>query len=75
MTELKIAERLKELQKEVGLTQEQIGKKLYVCGLTYFNYEHGKRVPAIDFVINAAEFFGVSLDYLVGISDDREGTE
>jgi len=75
MTELKIAERLKELRKEADLTQEQAGKKLYVCGNTCSNYERGERVPGIDFVVNAAEFFGVSLDYLVGLSDDREDEE
>lgn len=45
----------------------QLGKK------TLYNYEHGERVPPLEVAISLADYFGVSLDYLVGRVDDPNG--
>ena len=63
------SERLKELRKEAGLSQNQLAKE---CGLTngaIAFWELGKRVPNLDAVIVLADYFKVSLDYLAGRED------
>lgn len=71
----KFALRFKKLRKETGLTQEQFLKQynnIYNRSFTapaISQYENGKRIPEIDALIDFADFFGVSLDYLVGNSD------
>lgn len=65
-------DRFKELRKEKDMTLREMGT---ILGLTESNmslYESGKRQPkgAEDF-IKIADFFGVSLDYLMGRTDDR----
>lgn len=65
----KFAERLKELRTEQGLSQQQLAKE---CGLTQSGiglWELNKRVPNLDAVIILADYFKVSIDYLVGRED------
>ena len=62
--------RLKELRKEANLTQEQLAEKL---GLKYFNigdWERGKCEPCIADLIRLAQIFRVSVDYLIGNTED-----
>lgn len=64
------SERIKELRTIKGLTQKQLAKEsgLSVRGIQ--NYELEERVPTLQAAISLADFFDVSLDYLVGRSDD-----
>lgn len=64
-----LAERLKSLRLEKGLTQQQLADELKMNSVTYLRYEKGQREPSIDTLIEIAGFYGVSIDYLVGISD------
>ncbi|MCO7150473.1 helix-turn-helix domain-containing protein [Vagococcus lutrae] len=64
--------RIGELRREKGLTLKQMGKLLDVKDNTLSQYETGKRDPQVDFLIKTAEFFGVSLEYLIGESDVRD---
>lgn len=63
-------EHLKNLRKSKGLTQKQLAEKLNVSERGIQNYELGERKPTYDILIAIADFFDVSLDYLVGRSDD-----
>lgn len=54
------------LRKENKLTQEDIGKILNITSTGYANYENGKREPTIETLIKLADYYNVSLDYLVG---------
>ena len=65
------AKRLKELRKEKKLTQVQMAAVLEISGRNYQNYELGKYEPDVDGLIKIADYFGVSLDYLLGRSDKR----
>ena len=65
------AKRLKELRKEKKLTQVQMAAVLEISGRNYQNYELSKYEPNIDGLIEIADYFGVSLDYLLGRSDER----
>lgn len=65
-------DRFKELRLEKGLTLKEMGTVLGVTESNMSMYEAGKRQPkgAADF-IKIADFFNVSLDYLMGRTDDR----
>lgn len=52
-----------------GLTQSQIAKLLHVSQNTYSQYEIGTTRFPLDVVIKLAEYYGVSVDYLVGLTD------
>ena len=58
--------RLKELRKEANATQADIAKILGVTVSAYGNYELGQREPTIDFLCKLADYFNVSVDYLIG---------
>ena len=64
-----IGERLIELRKDAGLTQKELSEKLYVNYRTYSGYERNENEAGDDFKIRLAQFFNVSVDYLLGISD------
>lgn len=63
-------ERLSQLRKQKKLTLEQFGLNFNVTKQTTSRWEKGDRLPPLDVVIEIADFFDVSLDYLVGRSDD-----
>lgn len=58
--------RLKELRKDKKITQQQIAKIINVSQVGYNNYETGKREIPLNSLIALADFYNVSLDYLVG---------
>jgi transcriptional regulator with XRE-family HTH domain len=60
---------LRELRNERKLTQQELADKLDVSRMTINFYESNRRTPDINFAIKAANFFNVSVDYLVGNSN------
>lgn len=67
--------RLKELRDSLGLTQAEFGKSVGIAKSTYNNYETGIRDPKSDFWIAVAQKYGVTIDYLMGFSDDPHSVE
>ena len=67
-----LKDRLKELRKERGETQEDLARMLHVQRSTYGEYERGKIRPPAPKLFLIADHYGVSVDYLVGISDYRQ---
>lgn len=65
-------ERIKELRTSKGLTQKQLAEEAKLSERGIQNYELGERVPTLQAAIALADYFDVSLDYLVGRSDDPE---
>lgn len=65
-----IQERLKTLRKRKGVTQKSIADTVSITEVSYQRYEYGKVRPSLDVLIALADYFDVSLDYLVGRSDD-----
>jgi len=57
--------KLKELRKKQGLTQHELGKILNIHRTSINNYEHNYSAPSIETLIQFADYFNVSLDYLV----------
>lgn len=66
------ASRFQALRKEKGLKQKEIAEVLDVSERMIGYYEHGGRYPDFKGLLFIAEYFQVSLDYLVGWSDRRE---
>lgn len=64
--------RMKELRKERKMTQQELADVFSVRVRTYQGYEYGASYPEVTKLIAIADFFDVSLDYLVGRSDVRE---
>ena len=52
-----------------GLTQKEVAKVINVKQNTYSQYEIGVLNYPLDVVIKLAEFYGTSVDYLVGLRD------
>ena len=65
-----IGERLKILRMEQKPTQRAIAKAIGITEVSYQRYEYGTVRPSLDVLIALADYFDVSLDYLVGRSDD-----
>lgn len=57
--------RLKELRIARRFTQDALGKKLSVSQKTVASWENGRTVPDTDKLTEIADFFNVSLDYLL----------
>lgn len=63
-------QRLKELRKEKKLLQKDVASAVNHSITCISDWERGKREPSIDDLIRLADFFGVSIDYLVGREED-----
>ncbi len=61
------------LRKEKGLSQKEVAANLGVSQALLSHYEKGIRECGLDFVVRAANFYGVSADYLLGRSADPDG--
>jgi len=68
-TKIILGERLRELRKELGLTQKEIAKKLNIHSVTYLHYEKSEREPPLALLVDMAKIFYVSVDYLLGVED------
>ncbi len=58
-------ERLQELRKRRGITQEQLAQALFVSRTAVSKWESGRGYPSIDSLIAISEFFGVTVDDLL----------
>ena len=58
--------RLKKMRKANGLTQHQLANELGIYQQAYARYESGDREPNIATLIELANYFDVSVDYLIG---------
>ncbi len=65
--------RLKQLRKRKGLSQLKVAMDLNMNQNTISRYENGEREPGIRELIQLADYFNVSLDYLVGRTDTPVG--
>ena len=63
--------RIAELRKEKHLNQVGLAMKLNISQYMVSAYETGRHQPTMDMLIELADFFNVSIDYLVGKSEIR----
>ena len=62
----KFGELLSELRQSRGMTQKELAKVLYVSDGTISNYENGVHYPDVEKLMDIADFFNVTTDYLFG---------
>ena len=67
--EVFLGKRLKELRIENNLTQKQVAEKLGINSVTYLHYEKSQREPPLSLLADFAGFYGVTVDYLLGLTD------
>ena len=67
--EHKFFERLSELRMESNLSRAQLAEKLSVSVRLISYWENGQRECDFDMLLKIAEFFSVSVDYLMGRND------
>ncbi|MGN0975457.1 MAG: helix-turn-helix domain-containing protein [Gemmiger sp.] len=66
-----MGQRLQQLRKAKGWSQETLGRKVNKAKSVISSYESNQRVPPLDVLTDFAALYGVSLDYLAGV-DQRE---
>jgi transcriptional regulator with XRE-family HTH domain len=71
----KFHEILKELRIEKKISQKQISIDIGISTSHYQSYEYGKTKPTIDNLIKFCQYFNVSADYLIGLSDIKNANE
>jgi len=70
-TEILKYERIRDLRIDKGLTQKTVAEFLNIKQNTYSQYEIGVLNYPIDVVIKLAQYYSTSVDYLVGLTDER----
>ena len=66
------ADRMYELRNEKGYTREELASQLGCLHKMIQDYEEGKLYPHAISMVDIADFFNVSLDYLMGLTECRE---
>ena len=64
--------RLKLLRIEANKSMAQVAREINMPYTTYVNYEKDNREPNSETLIQFADYFGVSVDYLIGRSNNRQ---
>ena len=59
-------ERLRECRQKKGLSQKDAAKEMDIVFRSYRRYECGDSEPTLSVLIKMADFYGVSIDYLAG---------
>ena len=65
--------RIRDLREDHDLKQKQIAEVLQCDQSLYSKYEREERPLPLEYAERLADFYGVSLDYLVGRTDEMQG--
>ena len=64
-------QRLKDLREDADLTQRDVAEMLHLNREVYRRYEKGEREIPVWAVIQLAQFYGDTTDYLLGLTNER----
>lgn len=67
--------RIRDLREDADLTQAQVGKAINVPQRTYAYYESGERMIPPQVLCALADFYQVSVDYLLGRTDKKQSNQ
>lgn len=67
-----IKDKLKEIRENTGMNKKEFASFIGMKYTTYNNYEMGEREPNSDFLVLISRKFDVSIDYILGIQDEKE---
>ncbi len=65
-----VADRIKTLRTERNMGQNLLAKELNVSNASISYWENAKQEPSAQAIYKLAQYFGVSADYILGITDD-----
>lgn len=68
---MRFADRLTELRREKGFNQAYLATYMGVSQVSISNWERGFKEPNFTALIDLANLFGVSCDYLLGVTDNK----
>lgn len=68
---MKMKLRIRDIREDNDLTQKQISDYLMCDQSLYSKYERGEREIPLSLIIKLADYYNVSIDYLVGRSKDK----
>lgn len=66
-------QRIKDLREDKDKTQAEIAKMLGMQTTQYRRYESGEREPKLNFIIELAKYYKVSIDYISGLTNNKGG--
>ena len=69
------AKRLTYLRNSIHMTQLKLGKELQIPQSSLNRYEHNESSPSYELLVRIADYFDVSLDYLLGRTDAPQGKQ
>ncbi len=69
---IKMYLRIKDIRQDRDLTQKTIAQYLMCDQSLYSKYERGERELPLHLAVRLAQFYNVSVDYLVGLTDEEE---
>ena len=75
MDQQKIGEFLRELRKEKGLTQEELGEKFYITSRTVSRWETGVSMPDLTILVELADFYDVDIRELINGERESENMD
>ncbi len=64
--------RLKDLREDADITQREIAEHLHIRQNTYSQYENGQRQIPIEMLISLAQFYNVSTDYILELTNIKK---
>ncbi|KEQ23971.1 helix-turn-helix domain-containing protein [Paenibacillus tyrfis] len=67
---VRIGDKIALLREKHALTQEELSSKINISRASLSHYEKNRREPDYDTVVKIADFFKVSIDYLLGRTED-----
>ena len=67
-----IANRLKDLRVAKALTQKQVAQAVGINERTFRRYEAGDMEPSASTIVKLVDFFDVSADYLIGLTNNSK---
>ncbi len=66
-----LPERLQDLRNKSGLSQKEVAERIGVSPSIVSAYETGERTPRTDVLLSFAQFYGCSMDYLLGVTHEK----
>lgn len=67
-----MSDRLRSLRKERGFSQTEVGNRTGIAQALLSKYENGLRLPPTESLIKLADFYGVSVDYILMRTENPE---
>ena len=66
------SQRIQDLRTDADMSQKQLSEILHISQRSYSHYETGSRNIPVEMLIRLANYYDISVDYLVGRTDKKE---